>query len=136
MQTSLKRPGVSEYLIASAPGWFGVLGGIWLIAAPFVLSYNSQDKLFYNDLAMGIILIILSGLCALTVEIAQTAMARQLAGWLVALGGLWLIAAPFVLDYTTTTNALWNDIVCGVVFAVVAVYSVVYHARTFTKESY
>jgi hypothetical protein len=133
--TNLRRPGVSDYLVASAPGWVGVLGGIWLILAPFILNYNNLDKPFYSDLAVGIIAVLMTGLCAMTVEIPTTAMARQLAAWVVALGGVWLIAAPFILDYTGTTNALWNDIICGVAFVAVALYSIFYHVTNFTSES-
>ena len=34
--------------------------------------------------------------------------------------GIWLILAPFILGYTSIVQALWNDIVVGIVVAVIA----------------
>lgn len=42
--------------------------------------------------------------------------------WLFVLAGIWLIIAPFVLNYSETTAALWNDIVAGIIIAVVAIF--------------
>jgi len=42
--------------------------------------------------------------------------------WIFVLAGIWLIIAPFVLGYSDTTSALWNDIVLGIVVAVVGIF--------------
>ena len=42
--------------------------------------------------------------------------------WLIAILGLVLIAAPFVLGYQANTVALWTSIVIGLVIAAVAGY--------------
>jgi len=34
--------------------------------------------------------------------------------------GIWLIAAPFILGYSASPAPLWNDIVCGLLIAVLA----------------
>lgn len=34
--------------------------------------------------------------------------------------GLWLIVAPFVLGYSALFGPLWNEIICGVIIAVLA----------------
>lgn len=43
--------------------------------------------------------------------------------WLNVILGIWLIVAPFVLGYSTLTNAMWNDIIVGVLVAVIAFFS-------------
>lgn len=35
--------------------------------------------------------------------------------------GLWLIVAPFVLHYREITAALWNNVVVGIVIAILAI---------------
>ena len=45
--------------------------------------------------------------------------------WLIAVLGLVLVAAPFVLGYQDQTAALWTSIALGVVVAVVAGYKAV-----------
>lgn len=44
---------------------------------------------------------------------------KQLA-WVNVVLGVWLIVAPYVLGYSTASTALWNDIIIGVVVAIVA----------------
>jgi len=39
-------------------------------------------------------------------------------GWIGIILGIWLIIAPFVLRYQHVTNAMWNDIILGVLVAV------------------
>lgn len=45
---------------------------------------------------------------------ARTASAINIAA------GIWLILAPFILGYTEIVQALWNDIIVGVIVAVIA----------------
>lgn len=41
-------------------------------------------------------------------------------GWLGIILGIWLIIAPFVLGYSNVINAMWNDIIIGILVAVVS----------------
>lgn len=34
--------------------------------------------------------------------------------------GVWLVAAPFILDYSNIAGAVWNDILVGVIVAILA----------------
>lgn len=43
--------------------------------------------------------------------------------WLNVILGIWLIVAPFVLGYSTLTNAMYNDIIVGVLVAVIAFFT-------------
>ncbi|HEX2911781.1 MAG TPA: SPW repeat protein [Chloroflexia bacterium] len=105
------------------PGWLGVIGGIWLIIAPFILGYSNNSTPLYNDIIFGIIGIVLTGFCALTAGQPNTAQARRIAGWLSVLEGVWLIIAPFVLGYNNIGAALWNDIITGVLFVIIGAYA-------------
>jgi hypothetical protein len=57
--------GCSWWTVAVAAGQVGVgtlelLGGIWLIAAPFALHYESLSRAFVNDIGVGILSVLVS----------------------------------------------------------------------------
>jgi SPW repeat len=100
-----------------------LLAGSWLVVAPSVLDYNNTVPGFgvaWNDVAVGI-------------AIALVAVARMVDPFrgaaLAAVSfvlGTWLAAAPFVLaahEKTHAGAAMWNDLVVGVVVAVLALVS-------------
>lgn len=39
-------------------------------------------------------------------------------GWLGIIFGIWLIIAPFVLGYSNVVNAMWNDIILGILVTI------------------
>ncbi|MBI2953642.1 MAG: SPW repeat protein [Chloroflexi bacterium] len=43
--------------------------------------------------------------------------------WISIILGLWLIAAPFVLNYVDVRNAMLNDVAVGLVVALVALWT-------------
>lgn len=42
--------------------------------------------------------------------------------WINFILGLWLIVAPFVLEYRHISAAMWNSVVVGIVVAILAIY--------------
>ena len=104
-----------------------IIAGIWLIIAPFALSYSDIDQAVWNDVIIGIAVFILA--------IVRTGnpLKYEPVGWVNIVLGIWLIIAPFVLGYTAEavtvgeTNgmaALWNDIILGIIIVVLAAISV------------
>lgn len=45
--------------------------------------------------------------------------------WITGVLGIAFIAAPFVLGYSTNTNALWSSIILGVVILLVSLYKAI-----------
>ena len=41
----------------------------------------------------------------------------QWIGWSNVILGIWLICAPFILGYSSSAGALWNDILLGILVA-------------------
>ena len=41
--------------------------------------------------------------------------------WINFILGLWLIVAPFALNFRTDTTAMWNSVVIGIVVAVLSI---------------
>lgn len=94
-----------------------ILAGLWLIIAPFVLGYYELKTPMWNDIAVGI----------LVVALAATRLSKPVtttwASWLNLVLGIWLVLAPFVLQYSDVTTPLWNDVVVGVIVAALALWS-------------
>ena len=91
-----------------------ILLGAWLIAAPFVLGYAGSRMEVGNDVALGVLLI-LGAWWMLAAADGQIG-----AGGLQLVGGLWLIAAPFVWHYGQRSRPFSNDIVIGVLTVLVS----------------
>jgi hypothetical protein len=91
-----------------------VLFGAWLIAAPFILGYASSRLEMGNDVAVGVLLVACSW-WMLAAEAGQVG-----AGSLQLLGGLWLIAAPFVWRYAHLSRPFSNDVILGILSALTA----------------
>jgi hypothetical protein len=100
-----------------------LLAGSWLVVAPSVLDYDNTVPGFgvaWNDVAVGISIAL----------VAVVMMVDPFCGFALAVVsfvlGTWLAAAPFVLaahEKTHAGAAMWNDLVVGVVVAVLAVVS-------------
>jgi hypothetical protein len=93
---------------------FNILLGIWLIIAPWVLGYAHIYRAQSNDIIVGIIVAVVAAIRTFG------GFATRGWSWVNMLAGIWLIIAPFVLGYNNTTRPLWNDIILGIVIAVLA----------------
>lgn len=93
------------------------VAGVWLIASPFVLGHAGVAAAMWNEIVVGAIVLAV-GLVRLT----QPQKMRGIS-WVNAVLGVWLIAAPFVLNYHTAGYAMWNDVVLGVLITALAVWS-------------
>jgi len=94
-----------------------VLAGIWLIAAPFVLSYSTKGGSTTSDVLVGIAVILLAGY-----ELIGENYRQAVPNWINVLLGIWLVAAPFVLGFPSGSAAMWNDVIMGVIVAVLALF--------------
>ncbi len=96
--------------------WTNLVLGLWLISAPFVLGYAGVAGAMYEDVILGIVI----GLLALWRAVGAETAAMAGVSWVVAVGGLWVLLAPFVLGYTGTTAAVYNDVIVGLAVLVFA----------------
>jgi hypothetical protein len=107
-------------MVTTASG-LNILAGVWLIIAPWVLSYSNQSNAVWNEVVVGAVIALVAA--------ARVAAPRQWAelSWINATLGAWLIIAPFVLSYssagTPTARIYWNDILLGAIVLVLALWS-------------
>jgi len=104
---------------AKTLSWVVVVLGVWEFIAAFVLGYLASTAALWDAIILGIALVVLAGWAALS---NQTATIKSLS-WVNTVLGVWLIIAPFILGYSKLTGALWNDIIVGIVVAVLSVWA-------------
>ena len=110
---------------AKSLSWLVAVAGLWEVLAPFILGYSAVTVAMWNAIVVGVVLIVLAAWTALSENVR---LDRNL-DWINAVVGVWLVLAPFILAYSTTGVAMWNDIIVGVVVIVLAAWA----ATTFGK---
>jgi hypothetical protein len=129
-------------------GGLGIIGGIWLILAPFVLGYNNMTVLdaktklqvpvdlgavSANSIIIGIILLALVGFGLATASNPAMTKLRMYANVGVIVAGAYLIAAPYLFDllkvasYLSLDKPNTNDQLIGLLTIIIAGF-------TFQKE--
>ena len=99
--------------------WIMALAGIWAIIAPFALHYVGTTTALWNDMIVGVVVLLLAVLAAV---VQDNDNVRNL-DWVNAVLGVWLILSPFILGYSVLMAAMWSDIITGVVIVALAVWT-------------
>ena len=101
---------VTEKRALSSMIKLGVLTGLWLIVAPFILNFARTTAATWNSIAMGIII-------ALTALARGTGRSHKQAGCnlLNVISSMWLIISPFVLGFSHQVAPLWNSVILGII---------------------
>lgn len=96
-------------------GWTNLGLGIWLIVAAFVLPHRAGVGLV-EDVVGGSFV----ALAALWAAGAFRLRISALASWVVALTGIWVVIAPWVLRYDRRDASVDNDVAVGLVIVALA----------------
>ncbi len=114
------RPEYTDATEARSLAGINFILGIWLIISPWILNYFTTEAR-WDQFATGIAIAVLA--------LIRYAIPRaSWASWLAGLAGIWMIIAPFILNYTKTA-AFWNEIIVGIVVAVLAFANVQTYSR-------
>ena len=99
--------------------WLNVIAGILLVIAPFALGYYTlSDVAMYEAVIVGVLV---GGIALWS---ALSAAAPAYVDYILAVIGVWSIAAPFVLGYENTIETARNsDIMAGIAVALIALVS-------------
>ena len=106
--------------------WVIAIAGVWEILAPFILGFAVIPAALWNNVIVGVILIVLGAWAALSNDWGTI---RTL-DWISAAVGLWLIISPFILGTGVIAAALWNDIIVGIIVLVVGAWAALTAPRT------
>lgn len=123
MANYAKRAGLST--VQMVLGIAGLVAGVWMLVAPFVLNYGGITVLdaktkkpvsaeigavTTNDIIVGILLIALVAFTLFTVNNAAVAKLRYYAAVAVILVGIYLIAAPYLFDLLKVAEYMGLDV--------------------------
>lgn len=108
--------------------WLTGIVGVWLIISPWVIGYGmpgggtsaSVTAISASPVALNFIL---SGVIALVLSGAALLAYRMWEEWIEAIVGLWLIASPWLLNFTGSRPAFWSAVLSGMVIVVAAVWN-------------
>lgn len=97
--------------------WVNTVLGIWLFISPFLGIGMASDVAAWNSYVCGVIVAVF----------AVWAIVRPQAWeeWLNLVVGLWLILAPFALQFSDRAGPTANQIIVGLVIGVDAVWAAV-----------
>ena len=90
--------------------------GVWLIASPWVLEFFASNAATVNAFSMGIILILL--------DLMEYEEHEASKAWIDLLAGLWLMASPTVLDFTSSTPAAASTAAAGLTTTLIAAWAI------------
>jgi uncharacterized membrane protein YfcA len=104
-----------------------LLGG-WLVISPFLLMAMAEglSAAVWNNLLIGLAVFLVAGYNYY--RQSRTRSASTASASLVALLGLWMIVAPFVVFAVGTAAMFWSNVVVGALVTIIAVY-VAYEGR-------
>src|SRR2546423_6495501 len=99
-------PGAAGTRTASV---LNVIAGLWLLISPFVLGFSALQAATWDTAVVGVVVLLLAWTRAANPD-------RYIGlSWVNLLLGIWLIISPFVLAYSTSPHATWNDVILGIV---------------------
>lgn len=101
--------------------------GAWLVVSPFVLTTTAGGLTAsnWNNIIIGIAIFLIAGYNYY--RQSQMLEASTGSSSLVALLGLWMIIAPFVV-FATVGSMFWSNVITGALVTIISVY-VAYEAR-------
>jgi hypothetical protein len=114
-----------------ALSWTNFVLGLWLLISPFALGYSGTAA------TEAVIVGILIAALAFWRALGEETEGMKSVSWAVAVLGVWSIIAPFALGYTAILVAVWNDVIVGLIVAVLAATQALQtpHGRTIGRAA-
>lgn len=94
--------------------WASFALGLWLAVSPWIAGYAEHNAATAHAIVVGLVL-------ALGSHFECVACDEMPAEWLNLAVGIWLVCAPFVLEFTNSALGSANSMVVGALVAALAV---------------
>lgn len=95
--------------------WFSLILGVWLFISPFIGVGAGSGPEAWNAVIFGALVAVFS--------IWALANRQRWEEWLNTAFGVWILIAPFVLQFTNDQAALWNHVIVGVLIGADALWA-------------
>ena len=92
-----------------------LLLGLWLAVSPWPLAYASERTPMINAVAVGVIIAVAAAGALYAFHAWEE--------WVNVALAAWLIASPWLLNFSTLQVATWNQIAVGTLVAILALWS-------------
>lgn len=112
--------------------WVNALLGAWIIAVPFVFEI-ARDAVMWSHIIAGLGIVAFAAYNATKADDGDYARGSSGLSLVTLLLGLYVVAVPFLFEVARDL-LLWNDVVVGLVVAMLAAYNV-YEARRRRAET-
>ncbi|VTU32154.1 MULTISPECIES: SPW repeat protein [unclassified Variovorax] len=89
--------------------------GVWVILSPWALGFQDTMNAMSNAVLVGLLLI--------AAALGAIFVPRAWEEWSEGILGLWLIASPWVLDFSMQRDAMLAAVVTGIVIAALALWT-------------
>lgn len=90
-----------------------ILLAVWLAASPLLLGFASRPGPMWNDVAIG------TGTLASILALAR--QERVWLGYASLMLGLWAMLSPWVIGFTHSPLALWDNVIVGIMLGAVGI---------------
>ncbi len=94
---------------AETLSWIIALIGFWEMVAPFIFGMTATTAFLWDAIIVGLALLVFGAWAALSTDKNTI----KYLNWINTVLGLWLIIAPFALNYSSEAAAMWNDLITG-----------------------
>lgn len=102
--------------------------GLWIVASPFV--FESTTTAMWNNVIVGAAIFLLAGYNYY--RMTNDLYAHAAVSSLVALLGIWALAAPFLLEMGSDA-LLWSTAISGIVVAALSAYNAYANQKADTR---
>ena len=92
-----------------------LIAGLWMIASPWVLAYQSESRPMWNAVILGVLI----AAAALGALFKVSAWKE----WANVVFGAWLVVSPWVLGFSALQVATLNAVIVGVGVAALAIWA-------------
>lgn len=99
-----------------AQDWVKLVLAVCLFVSPWIMGFVVESVPAWNAWGAGVVLGVLA--------IATLAMFAEWEEWASLIVGLWLIASPWLLGFSTSSNPMWTHVVLGVLVTALAIWAV------------
>lgn len=91
------------------PDWIEALIGLWIIASPWAVKHTMPSDTgtltMWNLWTVGVAVLVIAAIALFAF--------RAWEEWTNAIVGLWLLASPWLLGFSTSAALMWNAVIAG-----------------------
>lgn len=91
--------------------WVNILGGVWLIMAPFLIWFSEREVAKWNSIGVGLAMIIVA------VYGAARPLHKPGVIWINFVLAIWLLLSPFLLGFSSLLAPTLSHVAIGLLVA-------------------